>query len=289
MRYSEQAPGPSLRRFVECIWILEDEEANPERAVERILPDGCMELIVHWRSSFLRRAPGLLPERQPGSFLVGGLTSFFDVQPPERIGTLGIRFRPAGACAFFRVPMDALTDRVVPLDALCGNAAELFGEQVAEARSNQERVRVAESFLRRLQAATGGRGPDARIESVVREILRTRGQTTVLALSEDAGISGRQLERKFLACAGLGPKALCRLLRFQSVFREIGPERAPNWAGIAAEAGYFDQAHLIADFRQFAGETPASLVAGKGLLTSYFTSPERLKALFDPAEWDAVS
>jgi AraC-like DNA-binding protein len=288
MRYSEHPPALALRRFVECIWFLEDDQPNPQRPVERILPDGCMELIVHWRSSFLCRPPGLPAQRQPGSFLVGGLTSFFEVQPPERIGTLGIRFRPAGACAFFRVPMDALTDRVVPLDALCGHDAELFREQVAEARTNRERVRVAEKFLWRLRAATGGRGPDARIECVVREILRTRGQTTVLALSEDAGISGRQLERKFLACAGLGPKVLCRLLRFQSVFREIGPEPAPNWAGIAADSGYFDQAHLIADFKRFAGETPSSLVAGKGLLTSYFTSRERLKALFDPAEWEAI-
>jgi len=68
-----------------------------------------------------------------------------------------------------------------------------------------------------------------------------------------AGVSARHLERVFFARVGLGPKAFARIVRFQNVLRSS----LPDWAAIAADCGYTDQAHLIHEFREFTGQTPA--------------------------------
>ena len=73
---------------------------------------------------------------------------------------------------------------------------------------------------------------------------------------------------------GVGPKLLSRILRFQQVFRAV--ERVdPEWASIAVDCGYYDQAHLIRDFNQFAGQTPAVLFSQQSALTESFTRKSR--------------
>src|SRR6185436_21146188 len=86
------------------------------------------------------------------------------------------------------------------------------------------------------------------------------------------GISTRQLERRFKDRVGISPKLFSRMQRFQRVFRAIGGGR-PDWARVAVECGYHDQAHLIRDFRDFAGETPAVLLAGDDLARHFLRCP----------------
>ena len=96
------------------------------------------------------------------------------------------------------------------------------------------------------------------------------------------GVSRRQLERKFLSEVGIGPKLLCRILRFQQVFRAMERDDA-TWAGIAAACGYYDQAHLIRDFQEFARETPSALLRQRDELTEYFHAEESAVAFFQYA------
>jgi transcriptional regulator GlxA family with amidase domain len=106
-------------------------------------------------------------------------------------------------------------------------------------------------------------------------IVESGGRVSVDRLATGAGISSRQLERRFLREIGIGPKLLGRIVRFQQVFRAV--ERLDSaWASIAVECGYYDQAHLIRDFNQFAGQTPAVLLAERSALTEAFTRKARM-------------
>jgi transcriptional regulator GlxA family with amidase domain len=82
---------------------------------------------------------------------------------------------------------------------------------------------------------------------------------------------------------GTGPKALARILRFQNSLRLRAAFAGgrTDWVRVAVDCGYADQSHLIHDYAAFAGETPVSLLAAEGELSSYFTAPQRLAALFD--------
>ena len=105
-------------------------------------------------------------------------------------------------------------------------------------------------------------------------IVNTGGLVSVDQLANDAGISSRQLERRFLREVGLGPKLLGRIIRFQQVFRAVEQSNSA-WAAIASECGSYDQAHLIRDFNRFARQTPAVLFSNQSAFTEWFTRKAR--------------
>jgi len=105
----------------------------------------------------------------------------------------------------------------------------------------------------------------------------------VAEVARRAGLSERSLERRFQEELGLPPKTFARIARLQSVLRSIGRDARPEWADVAAECSYFDQPHLIHDFRALTGETPAEFVRNQGRLSLNFTEPRRLEALLSGA------
>jgi AraC-like DNA-binding protein len=275
LRYRERRPRAPLHRFVECFWFVSGDGRGA--ATQTIVPDGCPELIVHSGEPF-RRGHGERAERQPTAFLVGALTEALRVQPSARISTMGIRFRPSGLRAFLRAPQDELTDRTTPIDALWGAPVCELEARLHEAPGDGQRASIAEEFLLARMAA--GPGPDLRVEAAVGHLLAERGQTRLAALAATAGLSERQLERRFRSAVGLGPKALARLVRFQQVYRRLGEEVRSDWAGIALDCGYFDQAHLLRDFRELAGSPPSRLLGSEGELARQFVDPARLQRFF---------
>jgi len=104
----------------------------------------------------------------------------------------------------------------------------------------------------------------------------------VAELASAAAWSPRQLEREFRRRVGLTPKSLARILRFQNVLRWRGIRPEWPWADLAAHAGYADQAHLVRDFRAFAGTTPTGIDSRPGELTRHFVAPDRLESLLSP-------
>lgn len=96
------------------------------------------------------------------------------------------------------------------------------------------------------------------VEAVANCILRRRGRVTIEALAYDAGLSRRQLERRFLLEVGAPPKLYARIARFNHVLELLAESLAPDWPDIAYLCGYYDQAHLIREFRRFTGQTPGA-------------------------------
>ena len=271
-----------LGAFVECVWFLSANTgggAGAPPASQRILPDGCAELIFHFRDRFHAvSSSGLQP--QPAAFLVGLLTSPLVIAPAADVDTMAVRFRPGGAYPFFRAPMSALTDRCVPLgDLWTPRDASRLWHQLAASRGDDSRVAiVARELQRRIAVADQDRVTPVAVAALV----RTAGRARVDALAGRAGTTTRQLQRRFVERVGVSPKTLARILRFQRTLlhRAAGEPSRADWVRVAVECGYADQSHLIHDYAAFAGETPASLIAAEGELSAYFTAPQRLAAFF---------
>ena len=117
MRYREIPPRPPLNNFVECFWTLEDDGPALGSPPERILPDGCVELILNFGDRFSQHDNDGR-ELQPRHFLVGQMSGPILISPNGAVQLLGIRFHPGGTSAFVRVPMNEVTDRIAELGGL---------------------------------------------------------------------------------------------------------------------------------------------------------------------------
>jgi AraC-like DNA-binding protein len=270
MRYREYQPRSPLNRFVECFWTLESESNSGPATAERILPDGCAELILNFGARFSQH-DGKIKSLQPRNFMVGQMTGPILISPTGVVELLGVRFQPGGTVPFLRTPMHEFTDRVTEFESLAPRLHRNLLEASEDLSGMSERVAAVESLLLNHLSRCK---QDSWLLPLAAKVVASGGLISVDYLANLAGISNRQLERRFLAEVGVGPKLLSRILRFQQVFRAV--ERCDGrWAPLALECGYYDQAHLIRDFNQFAHQTPSVLFAKQTPLTQSFTRKTR--------------
>lgn len=271
MRYLEIKPSEPLERYVECFWTLENDAGAGPAQPDRILPDGCVELILNFGARFREHQENGLQEPQPMNLLVGQMTRPILIAPTGSVQLLGIRFHPGGTFPFFRIPMQEFTNQVVELGAVAGQFECDLIARAEAAPASQIRIGAIEELLvDRVRHFKH----DSWLIDLSARIVHLGGQVSVDELAAKAGVGSRQLERRFLREVGIGPKLLCRILRFQQIFRAVNRNDA-GWAAVAADCGYYDQAHLIRDFQQFAGQTPSTLFEHASALTESFTRKNR--------------
>jgi AraC-like DNA-binding protein len=267
MKYTERRPSAILQPFVECIWTLNGAAREVAIQPERILPDGCMELILHRGTPFRRRG-----ELQSHCFIVGQMIDPVFLQVSTRIEVIGVRFHPGGAYPFLMIPMHELTHRFISLAEVWGRLGKELEERVLGASSTRQAVRmVVHDLERRLISADVGRN---RAHGLASMQIQHHGTLSVRQLAYHGGISERQLEREFNDVVGLAPKTFSRILRFQRVFQAF--EQNAKWVDVALECGYYDQPHLIADFRQFAATTPTAFDLAQFELGRHFLRKSRM-------------
>ena len=241
MRYREFAPNPDASRLVECYWVLEGAAAG----VQRVVPDGRAELILNLAQPFEALENGAW-RAQPRCFLAGQLTGPLLLRAAGPAHILGVRFRPGGVNQLLGIPVQELTGRTIAADDL--GLGGLGGVST---------LPEVERALPRLVRGTA----DAMVDEAARLL---SWQPNVATTCATLGVGARQLERRFKARVGMSPKHFARIQRFQRVFRAVENDGA-GWAEAAAACGYYDQAHLIRDFRDLAGAAPSHLLAGDDL------------------------
>jgi len=271
MQYREIKPQPPLSEFVECFWTLEGD-GRAETAGDLILPDGCVEMVLNFGDPFCEHKQHNQKLTQPMRLVVGQMTGPMRIGPTGTVQLIGVRFNPGGTRPFFNIQTEEVTNRYASLDDVATDLDREITSREFEPSSLERSVRVLEELLtRRLQQPSNEVAP---VRHAVNRILRSNGLIGINELASGAGISARQLERRFLREVGIGPKLLCRILRFQQVFH-AAEQDSGNWASVAARCGYYDQSHLIRDFQQFAGAAPALILANAGALTDFFTRKNR--------------
>jgi AraC-like DNA-binding protein len=259
VNYREIAPQGAAGEFVKCYWILETD-ASEQGRVQRVVPDGTCELILNFAQPFENWCDDEW-RLQPRRFLAGQITGPLLLRPGAPARMLGISFQPHGAGRLLGIPMVEATGRIVEVTDLApGLAREL--EPVCEASSVSAQTAQVDAALAGWERRYGRR--DGLVEAAVARLACGGATPDIAALAGTLGISLRQLERRFQSAVGLGPKHFARMCRFQRVFHVIEEQR-PGWANAAAECGYYDQAHLVRDFNEFAGYAPSALLAGGDL------------------------
>jgi AraC-like DNA-binding protein len=169
-----------------------------------------------------------------------------------------INFTPLGARRFFRLPMSELTDSMVVLDDVLGTEGMALREQLGNAPDWTTRFDLAEAFVT-ARLASAAETP-LEIAWAYDRIITSGGRTRIASIAERLGWSRKHLAEKFTDATGIGPKTLSRIVRFNRALG-LSRQQTVDWADIAADCGYADQAHLVREFRDLAGETPTALVS----------------------------
>jgi AraC-like DNA-binding protein len=254
VEYRSYAPGPPLDGFIEHLWSLSDA---PPHARERIVPSGTLELVINLHEDEFRiydAAGSQPPRRLRGAIVSGAYRAPFVIDTEEHASVIGVHFAPGGAWPFLGAPPGQLADAHLDLETLWPRQAAELRERLCEARSPARRFRILESALvARLRSPRPGHGA---VRPALEQIARP--SVAVADVADRVGLSHRRLIEVFTAEVGLPPKLFARLRRFQRALTLV-QETSVDWAGLALRCGYYDQSHLIREFQELAGFSPAAL------------------------------
>lgn len=171
-----------------------------------------------------------------------------------------LQFKPGWAAPLLGVAASALTDQIVPLEDMWGRPGGTLCLELLAARSLPEVLdRLSHAIALRTQQTF--ESASARLARRAVRLLEG-GEVRVEGVAERLGVTARHLRRAFTESVGIGPKDFARSVRLQRAVRMAGTSK--DWGRIAADAGYYDQAHLIADFRELVGLTPSAFLKRAG-------------------------
>jgi AraC-like DNA-binding protein len=197
--------------------------------------------------------------RRPPQFVSGPHGSFAVVDGACAPSYLEAWLSPLGAYTLLGTPPGEVGGTFADLSDLAGRHGRRLGDTVRELGTWTERFAALDEFL--LQRAGHGPAAAPEVRWAWRRLVSTAGAVPIGSLAREAGWSHKHLIRKFRQQVGLTPKTAARLLRFEHIWRRLGDDEPAHWDRIAADGGYADQSHLIRDFREFTGGTPADFLA----------------------------
>lgn len=171
-----------------------------------------------------------------------------------------IIFKPNGFHKIFNKPPHEITDRIVWSEDIFNADLKLLHEQFYEAASATAMAALANSWLLAYLNKHTRIDYKDRIASTINLITANTGLIGIDSLASYACMSARNFERTFLCETGMSPKQLCCIARFNYALELKLKYPLMKWTAVAYQSGYFDQTHLIKDFKRFCGEAPSSLL-----------------------------
>jgi AraC-like DNA-binding protein len=247
--------SPALRPYVASIGYY---EGSPPRTRERILPTAGIDLMVSLSddrfTSYSGGSSSLSAHTVTSPALGGPHSTFTVIDTSPMRAMVDVQFRTGRAAPFFGVPLAEMCDTLVPLGDLWGSDGALLRERLLAAPTPQAKISLLEAvLLERLSGAGAADEQDRAIESAIGSLERGHRVRDVV---EEFGTTAKPFIRRFVAATGLAPKRFARVRRLQRVLTSLSPDRPVDWADLAAGHGYFDQAHLVNEFRALTGLRP---------------------------------
>jgi len=249
-------PHALLHGIVRSIW---QGEGRVAYARDRILPGGQSYLLVNLGAPQYLIDARAAERRIPfdDAWFCGISERPIDAEAPHGSIVVGVELTTTGAAALWPSPQAEHANLIGPLENLLGPKAAGLRERLLNTASAAERLLLVEDWL--LTRCVSGRRIHPLVHWATQRLADSGGGIRTAALAKDAGVSRKHLVTLFSREVGLPPKTLARVHRFRRALDASRSEPACSWSEIADACGYYDQAHLIHDFQQFAGMPPAAL------------------------------
>jgi AraC-like DNA-binding protein len=226
-------------------------QETEEESTYRVLPDTGLVIGFQYKGKLSR-----LVDTIETSLSISGISGLADhsriFKSSADIGTVLVFFREAGATPFFHQPLNDLFRESVSLDNFMLRSELLcVEEQLAEATSDVQRIAVVEQFL--VSRMNPGK-QDEVVLSALQLIYQSKGTIRIKDLATKLCISQSPLEKRFRQAVGASPKKFASIVRLKHVLQQYSDKT--SLTELAYEAGFYDQAHFIREFKTFTGEAP---------------------------------
>ena len=200
---------------------------------------------------------------RPQGTVTGPLSHVGRVEGSAWSEMVGAYFRPARLAPFIHCPVSDLANTSVCVTEAWRTTAADLADHLCEVGEGPRLERLEGALLARVNFAQPSPSQSVNIEGVAIAVRRQRGQVVIDDLARAAGITRQHLSRVFRHTLGVSPKLYARLARFQAGLVYVGRRAGVDWAQAAADMGYADQSHMIAEFREFSSMTPHQLATSE--------------------------
>jgi AraC-like DNA-binding protein len=254
MSFTTYIPTDILKPFVRSFAISENEKADSYK----VLPDTSIVMGFQYsgKLSYSENNDDI-PLSSAG---ITGLRDTYRIfNNSENTHTVLVLFSETGAGMFFNHSMHEIFGNSFSLDDLIlRSQMDVIAEQLNEAITDFERISIVEKFL---ISRINHKATDALVNVAVALIKQHAGNIKMTALAEKLNISQSQFEKRFRKLVGASPKKFASIVRLKHILNTSS--KGSNLTELGLDAGYFDQAHFIKDFKSFTGETPEQFLKKK--------------------------
>lgn len=255
MEFSTLVPrSPAVRHIVNCYYYIRSEDGGLLSRPARVIPDGFADILLDLDDSCTIYANDETPRAEIRGAVVGPKTRpVFTTRPPGGFRVFGLRLHPWGIHAMTGIPAHLLRDAVLPIEDVLGSQIRRVVSEVAEQCTIED---MAACFDRFISGSPPSLSQESRgiVSLAADRILLHGGTVDISSLADRLGLSHRHIDRLFRQFIGISPKTYSRIARVNALLTQ--PDTS---YGSIGEADFYDQSHLIREFRAITGTTPNRL------------------------------
>jgi AraC-like DNA-binding protein len=251
--YLERIPVAPLAPIIRTLWYAQASDVSHTR--ERILPSGCVQIILNLARDFVLDCPEGCPDlHRPPALVVGARSMYEIVDTSDMADLIGLVFSPGGFPLFASDAAHQFSNQTVALESIWGSDTQVLRDHLREISSPQGRLSCLEEFLSRRFRSQVDRRPRApQVQFALRYFAHNPSIASVHETARQIGWSERRFSQVFREEVGLTPKVWCCIQRFQQAVRQLHAGADIRWAELALDCGYYDQSHFANEFRAFSG------------------------------------
>lgn len=252
MEYKKIYPKPTIEHLVQFFWNFEGDFSKAALYRHSSVASIYAKLAFQY-------IPGMeiTNKGESSKLFVSGFQSqtnaFYELSSNQRTGVFGVYFQPYALSLLFNIPAYEMTNCNIEITELLGNEGRILEEQILNCRSSQERVDIITHYLEKRVYTLPSNAKN--IITSIHHMLIKGGNIRMQELLAMQFLSQRQFERNFKVLTGFSPKYFSRIVRFEKSITNAYKKHL-TLTELALLSGYFDQAHMIRDYKEFAGKKP---------------------------------
>ena len=262
-------PAADLSCFIKYYWMIQIRDTAKFNKLSQISPSGYPELIFHFGDEVsVCTSVGNSPKASSDTIIAGQITQSVYLHFHNHINSLCVKLQPYALNALFKIKSSEFTNRATSLNDINPNLQKDIYNQLSEAHTDSIRIMIVEGHLRSLLKKNHNSIDPFTCAAI--NHLKTNIGRNVRGFEQIMDISSRTVQRRIMEGIGVSPKILKRIIRFNKAYHLLRHYKDLNLQDVSFCLGYYDLSHLINEFKEFTGSSPAGYFKKEDVYNSLF-------------------